>query len=55
MYLEDLRVHLTNLLERLLVECGELRLRLLLRCLETLELCRDIRDVLTLHKSFFFL
>ena len=55
MHLEDLRVHLADLLARLLVERAELGLCLLLRRLETLQLCRDVRDVLTLHESFFFL
>ena len=51
MHLEDLRVYLTDLLERLLIERAELGLRLRLRCLETLELCRDILDMLALYDA----
>ena len=36
MHLEDLGVHLADLLERLLIECAELGLCLLLRRLEAL-------------------
>ena len=51
MHLEDLRVHLANLLKRLLIKRAELGLRLFLRILETLELCRYILDMLTLYDA----
>ena len=51
MHLEDLRVYLADLLECLLIERAELGLRLRLRIFETLELCRDILDMLALHDA----
>ena len=55
MHLEDLGIHLADLLERLLIKRAELGLCLRLRRLEALELCRDILDVLTLHDIIFLL